>query len=405
MKSEQLEQRSLLSANSMFTQLQENAVNVIGAGNSAVADALATGMAGTKATFSNLFSESQDQLFELPTFLQVQTNGQNVVFDPLDSAEIRDDLYGLDSGMQNTVVATAPVATPIAAFGPGNIDPFMGGFTSPTYAVIYGEQGTAWYDSNTNTGGANSYITLISSSTPEVTSELFLAHASFSTGNGQGSHFHLNGTYSKAFTNGDSDNWTANLTKQTGALEGSFTVNSKRGPLSVAGHVMFWNSVVSTVNVDINYSVPNEQFSFHYQSSPSHTIRTASYRNTVYENMTLMADYGYDSSLGTRTAAGIGYWIDEKSYFESIFGRVTPVNGPAHSAALITGVRRTNIPDMSLSFAVSLTDDVVNEGAAVNLVPYLSAPINTKWMLRGMTILDYDNIRDSVFGFGLDYSP
>ena len=69
------------------------------------------------------------------------------------------------------------------------------------------------------------------------------------------------------------------------------------------------------------------------------------------------------------------------------------------------GVRRTNIPDLSLSFAVGLTDDVVNQGAMVNLVPYLHAPINTKWMLRGMTIIDYDNIRNSVIGGGVVITP
>ena len=119
-------------------------------------------------------------------------------------------------------------------------------------------------------------------------------------------YFHLTGSYSKVMTNGDTDGWTANLTKQNGSLEGNFTVNSKRGPLSVAGHVMFWNSLVSTVDVDVNYSVPNEQFSLHYQYSPSHTLRTASYRNTVYDNITLLADYRYDSSLGTMVSAGTG---------------------------------------------------------------------------------------------------
>jgi hypothetical protein len=156
--------------------------------------------------------------------------------------------------------------------------------------------------------------------------------------------------------------------------------------------------MVNTVTVDVNYSVPNEQFSLHYQYSPSHTMRTASYRNTAYENITLLADYRFDSSLGTMVSAGTGYWRDEKTFFESVFARVSPLNGPAHSAALMRGLRRTNIPDLSLSFAVGLTDDVVNQGAMVNLVPYLSAPINTKWMLRGMTIIDYENMRDSVFG-------
>ncbi len=392
----------------MFTQLQDNAVNVIGAGNTAVADGLAAGMAGIKSVFSNLFSESQEQLFELPTVLQVQANGQNIVFEPFESADIVDDLAGLDSEMQNTLVATAPVASLPAAFGPGNIDPFMalmGCSTSPTFTSIYGDKGNAWYDSTTNTGGANGYLTLIMPSTPEVTGESFFAHASFSTGNGQGSYFHLTGSYSKAFSNGDNDNWTANLTKQNGGLEGDFTVNSKRGSLSVAGHVMFWNSMVNTVTVDVNYSVPNEQFSLHSQYSPSHTMRTASYRNTAYENITRLADYRFDSSLGTMVSAGTGYWRDEKTYFESVFARVSPLNGPAHSAALMRGVRRTNIPDMSLSFAVGLTDDVVNQGAMVNLVPYLSAPINTKWMLRGMTIIDYENMRDSVFGVGFQYTP
>ena len=170
----------------MFTQLQDNAGNVIGAGNTAVAAGLATGMVGIKTTFSSLFSESQNQLFGLPTLLQVQANGQNVVFDPFESADILDDLAGMNSGMQSTMAATAPVATLPEAFGPGNIDPFMGGSTSPTYTVIYGDKGNAWYDSNTNTGGANGYITLISPSTPEVTSQSFFASASFSTGNGQG---------------------------------------------------------------------------------------------------------------------------------------------------------------------------------------------------------------------------
>ena len=227
-------------------------------------------------------------------------------------ADFADAFQGTNPEITAVTQVTAPTSSLGQQFGPGE-NPFSMDF-APNFS-IYGPKGTAWFNSSTNTGGANSQL--------------------------------------------------------------------------------------STSYITIDYVLPGQEFHASRYWSPSNEMRTASYRNTVNPNVTVLSDYRFESGVGTSVAAGIGYVIDERHYVESIIARNTPTNGPATSAALIRGALRSKNFGQSWVFDVGVTNDIVNANPTGTLIPDLDVPIQTPWMWRGSTLIDYNNLKNSVWSGGV----
>ena len=114
-------------------------------------------------------------------------------------------------------------------------------------------------------------------------------------------------------------------------------------------------------------------------------------------NVTVLSDYRFESGVGTKIAGGVGYWIDEHHYLESIIARSIPTNGPATSLAMMRGALLSKNLGHSWVFDVGVTNNIVNANSTRTLVHDLNVPVQTPWMWRGSTLIDYDNVKQSVW--------
>ncbi len=81
----------------------------------------------------------------------------------------------------------------------------------------------------------------------------------------------------------------------------AYPAASKHGPVSVAGNVTFSNGQIVMQTFSGEYAISNHELHVGYSKAlrdgECHVTSGAIYRNTEFANITLMADYGYDSKV------------------------------------------------------------------------------------------------------------
>lgn len=311
-----LEARALLTENpasQMFTALNEEVAAGFKLGN----DDIKAGYDAVKdvpTTFRNQFSNSKSWVNELPTITETGSSLNSSII-------INFPTMTLEGPSFSSPTASAPT------FGAGQAYPFYSGSHTAPYYSIYGSTGHASY--NTATGVGQAWL-LNFTAVPLTTvkSETLNCWSTYSTGTPQtGAMVTVIGTYDKILVNGDRDSWSVNLNLANSQWNGTVSAASKHGPVSVSGNVTYSNGQLNSQSFSGSVAMENHILNVNYskmlQNGEYHVTQNASYRNTVFENITLMADHAFDSEIGTRTSAGTGYWYSDKAYLGAIFASST----------------------------------------------------------------------------------
>lgn len=391
-----LEARALLTENpasQMFTALNEKVAAGFKMGN----DAMKEGYDAVKdvpTTFRNQFSDSKSWVDEIPTITETGTSLNSSII-------INFPTMTLDGPSFSSPTASAPT------FGAGEADPFYPGSNMAPYYSIYGSTGHASYSTDTGSGQANGYASFTALPSTTVTSETLSCWASYNTGTPQtGAMVTVNGTYDKIMANGDRDSWSVNLNLANSQWNGTVSAASKHGPVSVSGSVNYSNGQLITQDFSGTFAMENHTLNVNYskmmQNGEYHTTRSASYRNTVFENITLMADYAFDSEIGTRTSAGTGYWYDDKAYLGVILASRAPLVGPATTAGTIFGAIPLNNNLWTLQTSLTISNQSVTNNSAVVLTEQI--PFRTPFNFRTLFLGNYEDFNDDWFtGFGFTW--
>ncbi len=350
------------------------------------------------AQFNTKFGEDRSLVTQMPQLTNLALNGAAISWDPTLIA-------GINAGAVEGPAFSKPVAG-APSFGLGQAYPYYPGSNMAPFYSIYGMSGNAWYNSTTQTGSANGSISYVGPPMIGVTSEVLIATASYNTASGaQPQTYTMTGTYTKAFVNGDFDNWNANINMNGGATGGTLSIGSKRGPVSVHGAATLSNGQVVSRNVTVDVVLPNNELHMSYSQSLYGTTRNATYKNTVIGNVTLVAEYSFDDKVGTYIGAGTGWSSDPYNYISASVFSYQPLTGPASTAARITGVMQTSNPQWSLVTDVTLTNgNVSNDGS--QLWNTYSTPPKTPNVFRASFLDSFYDFKGSWWaglGFGWNY--
>ena len=390
---EYLETRALLTENpasQMFTTLNEQVAAGFKKGNDAIQEAYEA-VKDIPVDFSNQFESAKSWVLELPT-ITTASSGQH----SLDSSMlINFPTIPLEGPAFSSPIATKP------SFGPGQAYPYYPGSNTAPYYSIYGMSGQASYNTATGTGQASGYASYTTPPSLTLTRESLSAYASFNNNNpATGATVNVVGTYEKVMANGDQNTWSVNLTLAGSEWNGTVSASSKQGPISVSGNATFSNGKNVSQNFTGNFVLQNHELHVSYHKMPrdgeDYVTQSATYRNTVFENITLMADYAFDSKIGTASSAGAGYRYDDKSYLGAIISSNAPLVGPATTAGSFFGAIQTSDNLWTLQTSVTMTNQNIHDASILMFNDQI--PAKTPFTFRTMFLQSYDSYRDGVFG-------
>ncbi len=405
------------SAADVMALLNSNADGMIQSGNDAVATQFSSiangGALGGPATpnpvYQSLFSEPVSQV-----------NGGaigNLLFDVSLLSQFNATVQPSVAQFQQRFNVTAPSEQMPQDFSVGTTPTFTypGGYgnppSNPNY--LFGNLGSASWDPNTGYGTANGTFSLHTPAMGEQQPfESLFGTGRFGTNTGSNGapKTELNIAWSKIQGNGDSDLLGTTLVLDAGNLTGMFHVATRRGPLSLSGRVLFTNSVVTEADSRIDYVTPEEQFHLTYRYTTSlgvdpHRELYMSYVNQRTDNVALMSDFAYNSDFGTKSAAGVKYWNNERDYLESIVTHTQPLTGSAHTAALFRGAMKSRLfPEQSLIFNYALVNGQGTSASTTYLVPYLEVSAVTPLSWHTIFIQDYDSWKNSTPAIGVRWN-
>ena len=393
-----LEARALLTENpasQMFTALNEEVAAGFKLGN----DDIKAGYDAVKdvpTTFRNQFSNSKSWVNELPTITETGSllNSSIIINFPT---------MTLEGPSFSSPTASAPT------LGAGQAYPFYSGSNTAPYYSIYGSTGHASYHTATGVGQAHGYSNFTAVPSTTVKSETLNCWSTYSTGTPQtGAMVTVIGTYDKILVNGDRDSWSVNLNLANSQWNGTVSAASKHGPVSVSGNVTYSNGQLNSQSFSGSVAMENHILNVNYskmlQNVEYHVTQNASYRNTVFENITLMADHAFDSEIGTRTSAGTGYWYSDKAYLGAIFASSAPLVGPATTEGTIFGAIPLNNDLLTLQTSLTITNQTVTNSSAVVLTEQI--PSRTPFTFRTLFLGNYENFKDDWFtGIQIIYAP
>ena len=290
---------------------------------------------------------------------------------------------------------------------------YPGGYGSPPPNPNYisGPDGWASFDPYSHTGSARGDFSVVTQANGAQPFESLFGSGTFDTNQGSngGPKTTLDLGWLRLYQNGDRDSLATNLILDGTNLNGNFTVSTKHGPLTLAGNILFTNSTVLSADTSIDYVTPEEQFhlTYRYSTYPGpHRYLAMSYVNQRVDNVTLMSDFVYDSSYGMKSAAGVGVWLSERDYIESIVTHSQPINGNDYVTMVMRGAMKSRFnPNQSFVFEYALLDGTANPGSMVNLTPYLEVPIQSPLSWRGLFIQDYTQWKNVTPGIGVTWRP
>jgi hypothetical protein len=292
------------------------------------------------------------------------------------------------------------------SFGPGQAFPYYPGSNTAPYYSIYGMSGQASYNTATGAGQASGYVNLWAEPTATVTRESLTANASYNTGSpATGATVSVVGTYEKVMANGDQDTWSVNLSLTGGEWSGTVSASSKHGPISVSGNATFSNGKTVSQSFTGDFEIGAQKLHVNYQKMPrdgeDYVTQSASYENKVFDEITLMADYKFDSKIGTASSAGAGYWYDERSYLSAMVGSYAPLVGPATTSGKIVGAIKTSDNQWTLQTSVTITNQNVDDASALMLTDLFNdqIPAQTPLTFHTMFLQSYNSYKNGVFGW------
>lgn len=282
--------------------------------------------------------------------------------------------------------------------------PYMSGGTTGPYYYIYGSTGQASYNSSTGTGSASGSFTQTALPTPGVSKETLTAWANYTTGNtATGATLTVYVTYEKLMENQDRDAYSVNMSFNNGQWSGFVSAASKHGSVSVSGNAAFSNGQLAAATFQGTIAGTNRTLNVGYsrmrQQDGTYRITSgASYRDSLFESITAMGDFAYDSTTGSRTTAGVGYRYDNKAYLEAMVGSYSPLVGPATTAGKITG----SIPLANNQWTLQTSISITNQNVTHNSVNVLTSdiPSYTPFTFRAIFIDDYLHFKDDWFTGG-----
>ncbi len=376
----------------MFTSLNEQVGAGFKKGNDAIKEAY-DAVKEIPTQFQNEFASAKSWVLELPT-ITTSSRGPNT----LDSTI----LMSFPTMTLGNLALSSPWAS-APSFSAGTAYPFYPGSNTAPYYSIYGMSGHASYSSDTLVGQASGYLSYTAPPSLLVTKETLTAYASYSTGTGGiGATTSIVGNYEKVLANGERDSWSANLQLNAGQWSGTLSAASNRGPVSVSGNVTFSNGQIVMQTFSCDYAISNHELHVGYSKAlrdgEYHVTSGASYRNTEFANTTLMADYGYDSKVGTKILAGAGYWYDQKNYLGVVVGSNTPLVGPATTTGKLFGSVRTNNPLLTLQVSATISNQNINDASSLMFTD--SIPSHTPFFFRSIFLDSYQSTKD---GLGLGF--
>jgi hypothetical protein len=379
----------------MFTSLNEQVAAGFKKGNDAIKEAYEA-VKDIPIEFSNQFASAKSWVFELPK-ITTTSRGQR----SLDSSMlINFPTMTLEGPAFSSPTAVAP------SFSPGQAYPYYPGSNTAPYYSIYGMSGQASYNTSTGSGQASGYANLWAEPTATVTRESLTANASYNTGSpATGATVSVVGTYEKIMANGDQDTWSVNLSLTGGEWSGTVSASSKHGPISVSGNATFSNGKTVSQSFTGDFEIGAQKLHVNYQKMPrdgeDYVTQSASYENKVFDEITLMADYKFDSKIGTASSAGAGYWYDERSYLSAMVGSYAPLVGPATTSGKIVGAIKTSDNQWTLQTSVTITNQNVDDASALMLTDLFNdqIPAQTPLTFHTMFLQSYNSYKNGVFGW------
>ena len=376
----------------MFTSLNDQVTAGFKKGNDAIKEAY-DAVKDIPTQFKNEFASAKSWVLELPT-ITTSSRGANT----LDSTILVSfPTMTLENPALSSPTASAP------SFSAGTAYSYYPGSNMAPYYSIYGASGQASFNSDTLVGKANGWLNYTAPPTLLVTKDTLSAYASYYTGTaGAGSTAAIVGNYEKVLANGERDSWSANLQLNAGQWSGSLNAASKHGPVSVSGNVTFSNGQIVMQTFSGDYAISNHELHVGYSKAlrdgEYRVTSVATYRNTEFANITLMADYGYDSKVGTKLAAGAGYWYDEKNHLGVVLASSTPLVGPTSTTGKVFGSVRTNDPLLTLQVSATITNQNINDASSLMFTD--SIPVQTPFSFRSIFLDSYNSTKDGL-GFGV----
>ena len=340
------------------------------------------------AKFQNEFGESKSWVQQIGTMTNTSAS--------LDSSMIINfPTITVDSSALSAPSASSP------AFAPGELMPYMSGGTTGPYYYIYGSTGQASYNSSAGTGSASGSFTQTGLPTPGVSKETLTAWANYTTGNtATGATLTVYASYEKLMENQDRDAWSVNMSFNNGQWSGFVSAASKHGVVSASGNAAFSNGQLAAATFSGTIDGTNRTLNVSYskmrqQDGTYHITSGASYRDTLFESITAMADFSYASDKGSRATAGVGYRYDNKAYIEAIFASYSPLVGPPTTAGKITG----SIPLANNLLTLQTSISITNQNVTNNSVNVLTSdiPSYTPFTFRAIFIDDYQHFKDDWF--------
>ena len=135
-----------------------------------------------------------------------------------------------------------------------------------------------------------------------------------------------------------------------------------------------------------------------------YVTQSASYENMVFDEITLMADYAFDSKIGTASSAGAGYWYNDRSYLSAIVSSQTPLGEPTTTAGKIVGAIKTSDNQWTLQTSVTITNQNVDDASTLMFTDLFNdqIPAQTPLTFHTMFLQSYNSYKDGVLGgFGV----
>ncbi len=288
---------------------------------------------------------------------------------------------------------------------------YPGGYGSPPPNPNYisGPDGWASFDPNSHQGSARGYFSVVTPANGAQPFESLFGSGTFDTNQGSngGPKTGLQMGWLRLYQNGDRDSLATNLTLDGANLNGNFTVSTRRGPLTLAGNILFTNSTVLSADTSIDYVTPEEQFHLTYRNSMypgPHQHLDMSYVNQRVDNVTLVSDFVYDSSYGMKSAAGVEVWLSDRDYIESVVTHSQPINGNDYVSMFTRGAMKSRFnPNQSFVFDYALLNGTADPNAMLNLTPYLEVPTQSPLSWRLLFLQDYASWKNATPGIGINY--
>jgi hypothetical protein len=397
-RSECLEVRQLLtappvpgSAQDLIPAMNTLADSFLEDASSHTSNLLSDVLADPMAVINGQIEDARDQVLGLPMMTAVDAAMLNEI------NSITPGLSSIFGSMSTIPIAVLPQEFELGAETSTSDD---GG----SYWA-YGTHGSIQYNSNDLTGSANAYIARYIPASGDVLQDIFIASGEFSVIQGAQQRFRLDAGRTKSFVNGDADNWVTQVTSDEYGLNGFFMRSYRQGAVTIHSQINWSNSVISEKTARIDVVQPGHSLNAEFQQGTSgSSYRKLSYANTLFEDFTMVADYEYSSQQGTNVAVGFGKKLDERLHVSSVLARYTPISGPSHSAAVIRGALRSWDSPLALEFDVSMTDGIVNPDHSWSLIPELGLLSKSALSVRNGMIIDFNNLKDSVWELTVNYS-